>query len=384
MNRGVLFLKILTAISNSFMLLQHYFRCDNMVAIKEDYRLIDWLNQVCLSKTNNTRELYTTVMKKYCNLIGLAPTQLIEEAEKESGLASNKQLLSSHIVAFKNNLRENMSRTSQVTYLAAVSSFYTFYDIALSKKLVKRKEVPATNIENDFTLTDKMISDAFNLSPPLMKNIISIQYTSGLSMSDVLNLKAGIIRENLTEDCVTCLNMERQKTKIKFHTFLSPTATKLSLNQIINMKLEDNDFLICVKKGEQLKEGIFLELYRVAADSIGLKKSGFRGYNKFHSHNLRKMFYNTILNVGGWGMSELAEYFMGHKLPGSRAAYLKATPERMRSEYIKFVPHFEEVLNPVIIQNPIIEMHLKNRVEVAKNTTAYMKITNNIGIIKKI
>lgn len=313
--------------------------------IESDSKLIDWLNQVCLSKTNNTKELYTTVLRKYCDVIGMMPTQLIEEAEKELGLPYSKQLLPSHIGVFKNYLRENMAKTSRVTYLAIVNSFYGAHDITLSKKLLKREVNPIINLENDLDIKDDTVTKAFAVSQSLMKMIIAIQYTSGLSMSDVLSLKAGIIRENVVDDFVTCLKMRRQKTNVEFYTFLSPTATKLSLNYIDELKLEDTNFLICKEKGEQLRENDFLQLFRDTADNLGLKTPEFRGYNKFHSHNLRKMFYNAILNVGGWGMGELAEYFMGHKIPATRASYYKATPDKLKIEYMKFVPYFEEVLN---------------------------------------
>lgn len=312
--------------------------------VSEDPKLINWLNQVCLSKTNNTRELYTTVMKKYCSVIGLSPSLLIEQCEKESSLPYSKQSLPVHIGTFKNYLRENMSRTSRVTYLAAISSFYASNEIALPKKLVKREAAPSISIENDLSLTDENISEAIGISEHLTRMIIGIQYTSGISMSDVLALKAGAITKSLTDDCVTCLNMQRQKTGVKFHTFISPTVTEWCIRQISNLQLDDNDFLVCTEKGTQISENDFLKLYRDVAARIGLKQPEFREYNKFHSHNMRKMFFNTILNIGGWGMGELAEYFMGHKIPATRAAYFKATPEKLKEEYKKFVPHFEAVL----------------------------------------
>lgn len=320
-----------------------HFKGINM-RIENDPKINEWLNLVCLSKTNNTRELYITVMRKYCETIGLSPSQLIELCENEAGFVYSKQSLPKHIGTFKNLLREKMSRTSRVTYLAAVSSFYSSHNITLSKKLLKREEVPKISIANDFNLKDEDITKAFRISEPLMKTIVAVQYTSGLSMSDVLNIKAGTIVENLTDDCITCLNMQRQKTNVKFHTFLSQTATDLAIKQISSLNLEDNDFLICLEKGKQMKEYAFLEMFRNTANSLGLKEPGKREYNKFHSHNLRKMFFNTILNVGGWEMGILAEYFMGHKIPDTRAAYFKATPEKLKEEYKKFSNHFEKVL----------------------------------------
>lgn len=315
--------------------------------IDDDPSINNWLNHVCLSKTNNTRELYLTVMRKYCRIIGLTPARLIEQCENEASLPLSKQSIPTHIGTFKNFLREHMSRGSRVTYLAAVSSFYSYYDIAISKKLLKREAAPQIQIENDLSLTDEIITRAMSCSDALTKTTIAIQYSSGLSMSDVLELKAGKIRENLAEDNITCLGMERQKTGVRFVTFLSPTATELCIGRIAAMNLEDADYLICTEKGTKLKENNFLQLYRDVSYNLGLRIPGFREYNKFHSHNLRKMFYNSILNIGGWGMGELAEYFMGHKIPATRAAYFKATPEKLKEEYKKFVSHFESVLNGV-------------------------------------
>lgn len=309
-----------------------------------DQVLINWLNLIGSSK--NTRELYITIMRKYCELTRLTPTQLIDQVEKESILPIRQQSVFAHIGNFKKHIHEKLTPTSRVTYLAAVSSFYSMYDVPLSKKLLKQDSKPTIQISNDLSIDLDIVTKAFTISPQLMKLIIAVQFTSGFSMTDILNLKVGTFRENIKNN-IACLKQKRQKTGIDYYTFLSPTAVSLATNQIEQLKLADDDYLICLEKGMQLRENQFLELYRQASRDLGFKQPGYRGYNKFHSHNLRKLFYNVLLKNGGWEMISFAEYLMGHKVPDTRKAYFKADIEGLRAEYARFVPFFEETLSGV-------------------------------------
>lgn len=324
--------------------------------ILSDKLMIPWLSAVDNSYSGNTKNLYNTIMLDYYDTVKLLPSELIDLAEKESTLPSRQQTVVMHLSEYKDRLKR-LAPTSRVTYLAAIASFYSYYDISLPKKLIAYSDKPT--IQNENKLMDNLIDIlpiAFKQSDDLMKLIIAIQFTSGLAMSDVISIKVKQFKENV-KDNIICLNFKRQKTKIDFHTFVSPTTKKLADAYINKLGLEDNDYLVCEKKGKQMDDKHYMYLFRRLSQNIitGIKNDkgilikgmvheiGF--FNKFHSHNLRKLFYNSIIKIGGFGIGELAEYFMGHIIPASRAAYFEADVDKLREEYAKFVLYFEEVLN---------------------------------------
>lgn len=323
--------------------------------IEPDEKLKLWLQSVNKTETNNTKNIYTTAMKYYCKLIGKTPTELIELALKEQNIPLTNQGTFIYISNFKESIKL-LANTTRVTYIAAISSFYLFHDIPVSKKLLKFEGKPTKKDDNKLLIDDKIVSLAFKQSDDLLKLIIAIQFVSGLSMNDALNIKVKKLKENIKDD-IACLNLKRQKTKVDFHTFLSPVATKFALNWCAKMQLEQDDFLICEKKGERLDEKHCMYLFRKASKNMIVPSKEKEGefvkglphekydFNQFHSHNLRKLFFNALLNIGGFEMGTLAEYFMGHAIPNVRASYFQANPDKLRDEYKKFIGYFDMVLD---------------------------------------
>lgn len=310
-----------------------------LMKVETDESLMKWLNFV--SHSENTNDVYISAMKLFCEISKLSPTQLIEQSEKELALTLRERSIFNYLSKFKSELNRKHSSNSCQTYLAAVNSFFTFYDILIPRKLLKYHTKPVIIDENDNHINEKILNQAFNVADELLKLGISIQYTSGLALSDMLNITVMQFRENIEND-ISQLNVTRQKTKIKFITFLSPTPTRLGLERIKTLNLQDSNYLISGSL-ERMEEKEYM--YRIRKLSKEMELPHLKGaYNRFHTHNLRKMFYNTFLRYGGHEMFTLAEYFMGHKIPSTRSAYFKADPKALRKEYSKFVPQFEKVL----------------------------------------
>ena len=79
----------------------------------------------------------------------------------------------------------------------------------------------------------------------------------------------------------------------------------------------------------------FMKVYRFISEKA--QKNTPKGdWNLIRSHNVRKYFNSALLNAGADSFH--VEYFMGHTLDDTRAAYFRASPEKLRELYQKFMP----------------------------------------------
>lgn len=60
-------------------------------------------------------------------------------------------------------------------------------------------------------------------------------------------------------------------------------------------------------------------------------------WNLLQSHNMRKYFNSTMLNAGADSFH--IEFFIGHTLDDTKAAYFRASPDKLKELYLKFVPY---------------------------------------------
>jgi hypothetical protein len=163
------------------------------------------------------------------------------------------------------------------------------------------------------------------------------------------------------------LKIQRTKTGVDFVTFLSPEASRAILEyldyrsrevkeatpkrikQLLKQKIvSDNGYLFVLRQIDdsylqnfdeeirKLTENAIQKMYR-AISSKAKKNTQRRTYNTIRSHNMRKYFNSTLLNAGCDSFH--VEYFMGHELDNTRAAYFRASPEKLKEIYQKYVPY---------------------------------------------
>ena len=89
----------------------------------------------------------------------------------------------------------------------------------------------------------------------------------------------------------------------------------------------------------------FVKVYRNISENA--QKNTPKGdWNLIRAHNIRKYFNSTMLNAGADSFH--VEFFMGHTLDDTRAAYFRASSDKLRELYQKFVPYLtiEKALDP--------------------------------------
>jgi integrase len=176
------------------------------------------------------------------------------------------------------------------------------------------------------------------------KAIILAQAFSGLSIVDVVNLKIKDFKEGLIElnDIKICrLTLERNKTNVKFTTFLSDesiTAIDKYLEfERIDPKPEEALFSSYKDGGRHMTTSAIQESYRILNRFPGWKSEKGK-FSKATSHMMRKFFNTQLINAGM--PEEIREHMMGHTLKDKvREAYFLADPVELQKVYLEYMEH---------------------------------------------
>lgn len=328
----------------------------------KDEAIIEWKHFI--SPSEYTWERYTRNLYKYCQYVDMSPTQLVDLAESEAHSTMRNKGYRSKILHYRDSLESRkLAATSVRFYMAIIISFYSAFGITINlgkfKKVVSKKEHERIPIREELVV-------ALNVAKPLGKAIILVGCSSGLSMNEICNLTIRQFREGY--DCetgITTLHIRREKTGYDHITFLSPETSKAiltylderqkppsgttveSLDAYKKRLIYSEDGYLFIKSGiskdflvtgnEELRKHDKLSitgLYRSINRSIEERK--VKGlYGIIRSHNMRKWFYSTLINAGCDSM--IAEFFMGHTLDNTRSAYFRATVEKLKQLYMKYV-----------------------------------------------
>jgi hypothetical protein len=120
-------------------------------------------------------------------------------------------------------------------------------------------------------------------------------------------------------------------------------------NQLEKQRVfSDNDYLFCKQnipdtflktKDEnerKLNNNILIKVYRTISEKA-CQNTPHGNWNLIRSHNMRRYFDSALKNVGCDSFH--VEFWLGHKLSATQEAYFRASPEKLRDIYLKFVPY---------------------------------------------
>jgi len=171
-------------------------------------------------------------------------------------------------------------------YIGAVQSLAKYYDIPLSTRYINRPPARTVHKKHPWTIEEigKFVSLMGNIQ---YRCIAACIVQSGLSISDLLNIKYGDIKDEFEKGVVPlCLDLSRKKTSVPFLTFIGSWALGLLKQHLMDRPLKDDTPIFTVT--------------RRAVDSyfrrIGLRFGGkFSSRNPYSPHSLRAAF-RTILS----------------------------------------------------------------------------------------
>jgi integrase len=335
--------------------------------LKRDPLIIEWM-QTIDAKTN-TEKTYLQGMQDFTEFTGKSPESLLEEAESDikSGKLMRQRKIKAYLIGFRKMLQDSGKAPLTVKgRMTGVRSFFENFDIEIpklprtgkAKPLEKNKEIPS---KND-------LQAVLKVADPLEKAILLTGASSGLGANEICNLLVEDFKRGFDPlTGITTLQLRREKVEFDFTTFLSPEASQAVWdyldyrNRTVDtnlawkkMRLEkqkvysnDNHLFICRQipaefletKDDNLRKldtRAVTKVYRRLAEKAR-KSTPCGDWGFIRSHNIRKCFNSSLLNAGA--DSFFVEYCMGHTLDDTRAAYFRASPEKLKEIYKKYVPY---------------------------------------------
>lgn len=352
--------------------------------LQKDSFINEWFDTI--DPADNTQKHYLSALQFHTEFTVKTPEELINEAEAEikAGVSSRVRKIKRYLTGFRKSLQDNgLAEKTVQGYVSAVKSFYTSFEIDIPK-LQKSGKTVSVKEENVPIPMKSDLQEALKTCDVMEKALLLVGVSSGLSSNEIIKLTVKQFKDGYDpETQITTLSLRRQKVKFDFITFLSPEASQAvqdylnyrnrnaksgkeeRYHQLEKQKVfSENDCLFCKQhisdtflktrndKERQLTRGIVMKIYRTISEKT-CKNSPDGDWNLIRSHNMRKYFNSALLNAGCDSFH--VEYFMGHKLQGTQAAYFRASPEKLREMYQKYVPFLTIKKEEDITTNPIFQ-----------------------------
>jgi len=207
-------------------------------------------------------------------------------------------------------------------YAGAVQSLAKYFDVPISLRYVQLPPSQPVNKKHPWTIEE--VGDFIALmDKPLYRSITASILQSGLSVSDLLALRYGDIKEEFEKGITPlCLSLTRKKTGVSFITFLGSWPFKLLKDYLAHRKLEDNKPIYKVSS-----RAVHAYFHKTAQKFAG----NFKGRNPYSPHSLRAAF-RTFLSDNKVDPLYI-EFWMGHALPEQQGAYINKSREGWRKTY---------------------------------------------------
>lgn len=349
--------------------------------LRQDSTVKKWMNN--LKPKRNTELAYTQALAAYTENMRLTPKELIDEADKEelNQVRMRDRKIKDRLINFRSSMvNQGLADFTIRGRMGAVRSFYQSFDIELPKLQGERRKA-RTREENTGIPIKEDLQAVLKVCDPLEKAIMLTGVSSGLSSVEIQNLTIDQFKKGYDPETeITTLKIQRTKTGVKFTTFLSPecsraiwgyleyrsreakAATWQRKRQLLKQRIvSDSGYLFILRQLDdsyletqneeerKLSGNVVQKLYR-AISTKAKKDTKANTYNVIRSHAMRKYFNSTLLNAGCDSFH--VEFFMGHELDNTRAAYFRAQPEKLREIYQKYIPYLTIQKENSISDNP--------------------------------
>ena len=334
----------------------------------------------------STRRHYLSSVKLYEELNNMTLDSLIEEAdlEEEEQVRWKNRKIKERLMNFRNYLYGNYVESSVKIYLNDIKAIYRHFEIELqplprfdSKQVKKSYQMSYKDL-----LTKQELVDSYYEANNIVKCVIELGISSGLSRSDMLKLVVNDfikgcaeylpVRSRKTIDILHDLKHiknvipvfygERQKTKKSFITFCSPECTEHLVQYLIGRdtqirieyqmlndmyesetnptkkqklfdqlqrqpkKLELNHKLL------DISEGHLSASFRKISNKLKFDKVG--NTVKLRCHMLRKYHASILLNADkGFSIEEI-DSMQGRSMDKTHRAYFFNQEEQLKKKYM--------------------------------------------------
>lgn len=308
------------------------------------------------NSSKNTITNYTRIVKIYEKYCGKPLNTLLELAENEeyNNIRWKNTDTRRYIIGYRDFIYQKYNVSTARLYLTAIMTIYRHFEITIpplpyyNTKHLKQTEP----LRYDQLLNREILTEALQISSPVVKAIITLMSSSGISRVDVLNLTIGdwlnatkeyhshqesvkyAIREmrDSNTPIIPTFHLTRQKTGQKYFTFCSHEAVK-SINAYLLTRTEILHRDLPLFK---IHERYFNTIFERLNDHFQLGKAGH--WNRLRSHMLRKYHASQLAEAGL--STDHINLLQGRKIPGiAHETYIRIRPETLKNEYIEALPY---------------------------------------------
>lgn len=345
--------------------------------------------------------LYIHRIRMYCDFNEMTPSELIKEAEDEQDEGKTKirhRKVNIRLGDFVDNLKERDLAAETIRgYFASIKALYNFCEIETSKIAL-----PALSKNKAFErlIEYEEIKTVVTSSNQRDKSIFLLHLSTGMSLSDVRLLKYKDFLKSLeaytetskylsVEDLIDTLNKKdnifpvwrgtRKKNDYPFLTFSSPESVReilLYLQKRINTRFEiksEDDYLFAgLRSVGVIGERDYIAIFERAnkKHKLGLKPNG---YSRFTSHELRRYFTTSCMKAGVDILQR--NFFIGHSIDKTDAAYQKVQVDILKQSYMKVLPYISfDKIRKINIEDPEVTEMRKELLESQKQNRELAEI----------
>ena len=229
----------------------------------------------------------------------------------------------------------NLEPSSISNYLSSFKAFYNYYiktnkisnnpiDLIDTPKLIKKLPVFLTVEEID-KLLEIEIKDAFSARN---KSILELLYSSGLRISELINLEFKNIDLN---ECIIRVMGKGSKERIVPINDIAIEYLKIYVKDYRKylVKNEQNNYLYLNNHGKKMtRQGVF-KMIKKEATIKGIKKD-------VSPHTLRHSIATHML-LNGANLRIIQE-FLGHSDISTTQIYTHLTNQKLKNDYMEYFP----------------------------------------------
>ncbi len=234
--------------------------------------------------------------------------------------------------------------------MAIIKTFYREYEIEIPRIRIGKDIITARQLSTDIPGREE-IKFALTNCNKKYQAIILLMASSGMSKVDIRHLTVQDFKNsldfkgNITEigsllegdeaKLVGWWKGLRYKTSVNYFTYSSPESTKAIIDYLSTLpkQQDDDDPLFPAGSGRKMiSDSAFVDMFQVIDTRCNFPRISEK--KRFlSSHKLRKFFGTTLISCK---IDKIyVDWLMGHKINSQDAAYFKANPGAVKSEYLK-------------------------------------------------
>lgn len=328
---------------------------------KKNMNKVQLLNRMFRERnsSDSTRSTYWRSVNYFENLTNHDIVECLEiaETEEENNIRWKNCHLRQWLIQYREWCYENYKIPTAKLYLTAIITLFRHFEVTVEHLpyYSTKQATKSIPINPDKLVDREILKLCINTSNPLLRAIVLLMSSSGISRIDTLNLTIQDYLNatnttqltNIPNDTIPTWTLTRQKTGQDYYTFSSPeSTTAINAYLLTRTNIKPNEPLF------KVHERYFSDLFKLRNDELGLGRNG--EYRRFAPHMLRR-YHATQLIEAGLSVDKV-NILQGRKPQGiAYESYVKIKPSRLKQEYIHALPYLVvEDVNKYKTENEVL------------------------------